>query len=249
MSTIQTTARRRWMAVSAGFIVVALLAALAVGLLGFLHSHPSSAQAAPAPTSAVARLGADEQVATVNGISIPMREFQTFLDKERAATLARYPSGSSAGDGEPFWNRPVDGVTPAGYLTRTALADVVTTTVELQLAAKYKLIADPSYHSFLAAFQAENERRARAIAQRQVVYGPMKYAEANYLDYVTGEYAYELESQLVGDGTLPATDNAQNAAAEYRRLIDGLASHAQVVAQRTSIIETGGCLVTGQCTR
>ncbi|SEH55905.1 MULTISPECIES: hypothetical protein [unclassified Leifsonia] len=235
---------------SAGFIVVALLAALAVGLFAFLHSHPSpAANAAPAAPSAVPRLGADEQVATVNGIPIPMREFQIFLDKERAVTLARYPSGSSAGDGESYWNRPVDGVTPAGYLTRTALADVAATTVELQLAATYKLIPDPSYHSFLAAFQEENERRARAIAQRQVVYGPMKYAEANYLDYVTGEYAYELESRLQEDGTLPATGDAQDAASAYRRLIDGLASHAQIVTQRIDIIATGGCLVTGQCTR
>lgn len=235
-------------------IGVALLAALGTGLVGFLQSHASpAATAAPAPVPAPAatfpRLASDEQVATVDGIAIPMRELQIFLDKERAATLARYPSSPATGDGERFWSRPVNGVSPADYLMRAALADVATTTVQLQLAAKYQLITDPGYGAFLAAFHAENERRAQAVAKHQVVYGPVKYTEANYLEYLIAQHAYDLEPRLEADGTLPVTHDAQNADAEYQQLIRGLASHAQLVAEGTRVVTTGGCLTTGACTR
>lgn len=199
----------RIVAGAAALAVVALLSALAVGIAGFVPSHAlqaSPAQATAPPATAFPTLEPDRQVATVDGVAVPMRELQIFLAKDRAAILAHYQSNPSAGRGDAFWTRPVDGETPAARLTDAALADVARTTVQLELAAQHRLIADASYSTFLAAFGAENDRRRAAAANHQVVYGPVQYSEANYLDYLTGQYAYDLEPRLETDGTLPVTD-------------------------------------------
>ena len=212
VSTITSSRRRPWIVVASALIAVALLATLGFAVAGFVRSHATPAPApAAAPSSSFPTVGANEQVATVNGQPIPMRELQIYLSKDRAAVLARYQSNPAAGKGDRFWNQIVDGGTPAELLTQSAMADVKKTTVQLQLAAQYKLIADPSYSSFLTAFNAENNRRATAIANHQPVYGPVQYTEANYLDYVIGQYAYELEPKLEADGSLPVTDADLNA--------------------------------------
>jgi hypothetical protein len=64
----------------------------------------------------------------------------------------------------------------------------------------------PGYPAFLDAWQTENQRRAKALADHQPIYGPQQYTEANYLTYVMGNLGYELQDKLAADGTLDASD-------------------------------------------
>lgn len=55
--------------------------------------------------------------------------------------------------------------------------------VAQQLAVKYGILKDISFSAFLKEFDVENKRRAEALENKEVIYGPKQYTQLTYYDY------------------------------------------------------------------
>jgi len=178
-------------------MATAVAAVLVVVAAVVIQGNGSATPSAPA---------SDDVVAKVDGIAIPMREFALYLDQDRSAVVAFLQQRFGAQDGASFWTTRFAGKTASEWLEAAALADVTRTTVQFELASRYKLVLSPSYADFVTAWQTENERRAQAVANHQPIYGPQQYTESNYLSYVVGNLAYALQDKLAADGTFDTSD-------------------------------------------
>ena len=163
--------------------------------------HTSSASVTPSSQSMAV-------VATVNGITIPVREFELFLAQDRAATFAYFRQKYGAVDSRTFWTTPYGGQTPQAYLKQHALTDAVNTTVQRQLAHGFGILPDATYSEFLQALAAENTRRGLAVKQGQPVYGPVQYTETNYFSYLLEQQVPALQDALVNKGVIVITESA-----------------------------------------
>ncbi|MDQ6419553.1 peptidylprolyl isomerase [Paenibacillus sp. LHD-117] len=63
------------------------------------------------------------------------------------------------------------------------LEELVKVKAAQQEAIQYGLLKDGSYHAFLKEWREENERRARALENKEPIYGPKQYTEKMYYDY------------------------------------------------------------------
>jgi hypothetical protein len=150
-------------------------------------------------------------VASVNGVAIPTREFALFLDQDRASVFAYFQQHFGAQDSKSFWTTSFAGQTPTEWLRSAALTDATRTTVQFALAYQYKLVTSPGYAEFLNTWKAENRRHALDVANHRPIYGPQQYTEANYLTYVIGNLGFELQDSLASDGKFDTSDAKLNA--------------------------------------
>ncbi|MDQ0634276.1 hypothetical protein QFZ40_002185 [Arthrobacter pascens] len=202
-------------------IAAILTAVLGIVVIGIAQRGPVSGPPAVSPPGVTLPSPA-QTVATINGIAIPARELQIFIDKDRAETLDHFQTTFHATADANFWTTPYGGTTPTEHLINRALKDISTSTVQLQWAVKYGLIPSASYDSFLTGLEQENKRRAKAIAEKTPIYGPTQYTEANYFHYLNDQYSFDLQAKMRADGTI-AVDQPQ--------LDDFLATHPDVAAR------------------
>ncbi|MEU1191263.1 hypothetical protein [Streptomyces sp. NPDC005859] len=187
-----------WLLSSIAVALVALITAVS-----FLASRSAPRQtAAPSPTT---------KIVTIDGQTVPAREFSLFLAQERAATFAHFQQQYGAADGPHFWTTSHGGQTPAEYIKKRALADVTRATVQLGLAHRHGLLGDPSYEAFLRDWAAENARRQKAVAAHQVIYGPVQYTESNYFAYVLNDLDFELAKKLSDTEVIKTPETALRA--------------------------------------
>jgi hypothetical protein len=170
-------------------IAAALLTATAV-TLGIELARATPPTPALSPQSMTVAL-------TVNGDSVPVREFELFVDQDRAATFGYFKEHYQDADKAGFWTTPYGGQTPRQYLFKLAVADTVRTTVQQALGRTYALMPGGGYAAFLLAWTAENARRLQAVSEHQPIYGPVQYTEANYFTYLFDELTTNLQAALV----------------------------------------------------
>ncbi|KPV57646.1 peptidylprolyl isomerase [Paenibacillus sp. A3] len=126
----------------------------------------------------------EDVIATVNGSPIHVEEFQRAIRLNKSAIMNYFRDQHHADQSETFWTTSFDGEIPIEMLKKKALDDCVRLKVRLLQAKDLGILQDISYPGFLRQLQQENHRRAEAIKNRQVVYGPERYDEDTYLEYL-----------------------------------------------------------------
>ena len=190
---------RRPVLIVAAAAGISIVVAVTV-VLGNLRTSPRHDGATSLPGTSMAT------ALTVDGQAIPLRELMLQVDADRAAMFAYFQQNYHAGDTAGFWHIRFGTTTPADYLTEHAITDTVSIAVERHLAQQRGLLADAGYPAFLQSWTAENARRAAALANHQVIYGPTQYSEAGYFTYLMGNVVPRLEQALAKDGTISVTD-------------------------------------------
>ena len=79
---------------------------------------------------------------------------------------------------------------------RSAIQRLVEFKAVERLAAENGLAAELDYPAFLRRWQAENERRRLAVAQGQVIYGPVQYSEFEYFQYLHSNLLIRLKDHF-----------------------------------------------------
>lgn len=137
-------------------------------------------------TAGVLLTRTSDVVATVDGhpVSRPVLAFH--MDRLRAAVQneVQVARGST---GEPLdWSAQAEGGSAADLLRERALEAAVADTVLLVVAQEAGLVEDADLGAVLAARDAENARRAEAVAHGEVVYGPATLgAQEHYAGVLT----------------------------------------------------------------
>ncbi len=135
-------------------------------------------------------------VAEVNGDPISVRLFERRLARNRFSAFQHFGTTYGSKPGADFWTTAYDGETPAEWLKKRTLDECVRIKVELGLAKSEGIIGSTSYAAFLQALDNENERRRKALAAGEPIYGPQQYREDEFFLYVTNNVRTALQKKL-----------------------------------------------------
>lgn len=166
--------------------------------------------AAAAVTGVVlARPDRADRVATVAGQDVTRDEL-IFHMRHLAPTVQNQISNQYRVDGAVDWRARYGGRTALDRLSAAALDEIRADKALLLLAREQGLAVAVDHDDFLDEMAAENERRAAAVAEGQVVYGVTSFSADEYYSHRLTEIKTELAKRL----PLPVSDAEVKAAFE-----------------------------------
>lgn len=120
---------------------------------------------------------------SVNGREVSEDEFSMYLDFNKALVANYFKQTYDADYSTHFWSASYSDETPLEKLVDDAKAQMLRTIIELQLAQQSGVVKDTSYVSFLNEMDSENDRRSKAVASNEIVYGPTVFEVQAYYSY------------------------------------------------------------------
>lgn len=137
-----------------------------------------------------------EQIVKIGDNSIGAEEMRIYLNSSRADVIMRYTAKGLAND-ENFWNTEVDGVTPMEEWLQISLDDCVYDNMIRIMAKEKELSESVSFDSLLADMKKENKRRAEAVANGEVIYGPQEYSIDTYLQITLANLYAAMQKEFI----------------------------------------------------
>lgn len=135
-------------------------------------------------------------VAYVNGVPISEVHLRRRMRKHRALVHSYFNRKYNAQDHPDFWTTSYGGEIPLEVLRQRTLEQCVRIKVKQLLGKEKGLVNDISYGTFLQNLKDENERRKIAVANGEVIYGPVQYRELYYFDYLMDILEIDLMRKL-----------------------------------------------------
>jgi hypothetical protein len=136
----------------------------------------------------------------INGVPVEAEEFQLFLDQKRPKVIGYFKEKYGAEDSPSFWTTSYSGEIPIDMAKQLALEELTHVKIQQLLSKENGLLEDVSYSSFLDNLSRENERRKEAVRKKQVIYGPKKYDEWGYYNYLFSNLVIKLKEKLAQEG-------------------------------------------------
>lgn len=152
----------------------------------------------------------EPHVAVVNGEIISISEFEQQLAVQRANTYHYFKNKYKVEYSSDFWTMSYDGEIPQDYAKKNALNECIEIKLQQILAKKKGLIHDIDYDAFLQGLQKENERRKKAVENKQVIYGPVTYDASTYFSYVFSNLVIQLKQRLEGEEIIVSENEMQD---------------------------------------
>lgn len=171
------------------YLIAALLVLMVIGLLSRMNMGHGSHMAMD-----------NERVVTIDGEGVSMREFELYLSKNTGDIYHHFYQNYGVEDGEGFWQGSYGNEQPLTLLKEKALKELLKVKTEQIIAKEEGLTKDISYEAFLLNYNAENERRKKAVANNEVIYGPVQYEEAQYYFYLHNYMLSELKDMFQKEG-------------------------------------------------
>ncbi|MBO9639510.1 MAG: hypothetical protein J7576_15165 [Siphonobacter aquaeclarae] len=140
----------------------------------------------------------DEPVLTINGDAVGQEEFLGRMEQNRAVVIGYFQRKNASGYPDDFWTHSYDGTTPLEVLRDSARKQLADQYLKMQLAESVGVIADAGYLKRREAWQAENERRRKAVAAREIVFGPTVLTFSGYETYLLSNLENTLADRLGG---------------------------------------------------
>jgi parvulin-like peptidyl-prolyl isomerase len=181
------TSARRWFSCKLAVLCFGLIAVCAVGLIAVPRIVAQGQDAS------------DAIVATVDKEPIAVAEWKRQIQLKRAETVRYFRTKYGETEEAALWAKSYDGERPLEVLKSDALDAAVRIKLQQMLARKNGLIRDLSYRSFESDLQHENERRAAALKNKQVIYGPTQYTEDAYFEYEFSNMVARLKEKLASN--------------------------------------------------
>ena len=138
----------------------------------------------------------DTVVATVDGEPIVFAELCLVSGDIKSNVVTYFYNTYSAEQSEDFWNRDFNGEIPNLRLYSQVLQEAVRIKTEQLMMREYGLAKDLSYQTFYDAFIAENKRRAKALENDEIIYGPKQYTEISYFEYLHNNRLLKLKAAI-----------------------------------------------------
>ena len=138
----------------------------------------------------------DTVVATVDGEPIVFAELCFAAGDIRSDVISYFYNTYSAEQTENFWQSEFNGENPNSRLYSLTFEEAVRIKTEQLMMREYGIADDLSYKSFYDSFMAENKRRAKAIENDEIIYGPKQYTEISYFEYIHNNRLLKLKAAI-----------------------------------------------------
>ncbi len=158
----------------------------------------SEAHCSTSPYRQVTPPADTSRVASLNGEWIILCEFMLQARSQRTIIINYFRNRYGVEYSNDFWSGKIDGTTPMDVLKKKVLDTLVQIKVQQICARNAGLIADISYEAFLKALETENQRRSSAKASGRIIYGPVRYTEEVYYNYLFTNLVNRLKEYLAG---------------------------------------------------
>ena len=135
-------------------------------------------------------------LAEINGEPVSVKEFKMILADYSSSTYSYFKQKYGVEDSVDFWTKSIGGEVPIDYARKKALEAIARIKIEQSLAKEKGIVKDIAYSSLLKKLEEENKSRREAISKGQVIYGPMKYSEREYFNYVHSNRLIQLKKNL-----------------------------------------------------
>ena len=136
----------------------------------------------------------------VNGEPVTVTEFKLEMHQGHlAATYGYFYQKHGAQDCKDFWTSRFNRENPLEYAKEQTLAALKERKVQQIQFKKYGIRDDISFSQFQKDLKKENQHRKEALADNQVIYGPVEFQEYNYLNYCFSNDLIKLKEVLAAD--------------------------------------------------
>lgn len=145
----------------------------------------------------------NNSMATVDGTPIHVNEFRKAIQANKAQITDYFYEKYKAQPSASFWTTSYGGEIPLELLKKKALEDCVRIKVQQMIAKEQGVLTDISYEGFLKSLKVENDRRQKAIQEQKVIFGPVRYTENAYFEYVMSNAILSVTRNLAKNGWSP----------------------------------------------
>lgn len=125
-------------------------------------------------------LKADPTVLTVDGEPVSASEYKLVMEGRTAEVTNYFYAKDGLADQAGYWKDDGKPANPIRTLRDLVIAELRGVKTVQRLAKAKGVTADISYAAFHADFLRENARRAKALENKEVIYGPKLYKERPY---------------------------------------------------------------------
>jgi hypothetical protein len=149
-----------------------------------------------------------ENLGSIGGMAITIEEVQREMRAHRAEVFNYITHQSPSNGSGDFWNtKRSNGVLPMVVLRDTAIYFLTLIKVQEKLLKERELWPYKNYQEFLEDMEQTNDRRKKAIEDKQVLYGPVAYTEQTFFDYRFSNALIQLKRKLVEEKLITVTDD------------------------------------------
>ena len=132
----------------------------------------------------------------VNGYAVSIEEFRWFMQQERAGVFQYVKTRYNLDYGKGFWDHNCEGTTPKAILHKRTIEHGVSEKVQQILFKELGLIQDTSYSVFLDNLEKLNREREKAVQQKRVIYGPVRYTQLQYYGHWMANLQIQAKEKL-----------------------------------------------------
>ncbi|BBH22307.1 hypothetical protein Back11_36520 [Paenibacillus baekrokdamisoli] len=145
--------------------------------------------------SSSAKANIQEIVATVNGEPIRYGELEILMLRQRSDVIQYFYDKYNAEDSTQYWTTAFGKERPIDRLKSAALAEAKKIKIQQIIARNEGVVQRIDYSDFRNDWIQENDRRKRAAAQKQMIYGPLQYDENTYYEYLFSNMVLQVKEK------------------------------------------------------
>ena len=148
----------------------------------------------------VCNIPSEKTILTVGKTDVSYGEFSLLADGLKTDIVTYFYSTHNVNEGIDFWDKDSDfgGETPLEVLKEKTIEAAKEIKIEQQLMVEYGVIekSDMQFSTFQKLLKEENKRRNDIIKSGGEVYGPEKYTESGYYQYLHSIRLQELREAI-----------------------------------------------------
>ncbi|KRF42744.1 peptidyl-prolyl cis-trans isomerase [Paenibacillus sp. Soil787] len=161
----------------------------------------------------------DATVFSVNGEPVSKDEFLNVMSGSRANVFSYFVQKHGVKDSAKFWTTSFQGEIPIEVLKQKTLDKLKIIKTEQIVMKNNGIASDISFSGFLDNLKAENERRKKAVENKQAIYGPQQFDATGYYDILHGNRMEELKNKLADEELSSNEEEIKNAYDENKETL------------------------------
>ncbi|WP_053983607.1 peptidylprolyl isomerase [Niameybacter massiliensis] len=143
----------------------------------------------------------------INQKSIGKDEIYFIVSSMKSSVISQVQGKYGLAYNESFWDTQVDDTTPRNILEEKVIETLVRNTVIEELLSAEGILQYDSFEAFNKLLVNVNEMRKKAVANKEVIYGPIEYSQFDYYNYLMANNLITLRERYMASEKVELTDD------------------------------------------